>query len=219
MHLVLQDLLPQERYKILTALVIPRPIALVTTQDENGVHNAAPFSFFNLFSDDQAVIVLGIQCREDRKKDTVRNIEKTREFVVNMVDRALFSVMQICATDFPYGESEIKPAGATLGSSRTVKVQRIVDSPANLECRLHSYIDLSPRRVLILGEVLCVYIKDEAFDLTTKRIVPEHYKPLARLYGTNYAWMGEPFSLPIEPYASWKSRNENEVQPINDPSS
>src|SRR5579864_9307133 len=92
------DLAPRDRYKLLCAVVVPRPIALVTTLDENGALNAAPFSFFNVFSEDPALVVLGLQHRPDgTPKDTTRNIHRCGEFVVHMVDEALASAMNDCA--------------------------------------------------------------------------------------------------------------------------
>lgn len=205
MKLILNELPLQERYKFLTAVVIPRPIALVSSRDANGVHNAAPFSFFNVFSEDPAIVVLGFSSRledptVDSHKDTLRNIRERGEFVVNMVDRSITDAMNICASAFPPGVSELEAAGLTLAPSETIGVSRIAESPASLECRLHQTIDLTYRRTLVLGEVLCVQIADEIFDPATRRIIPEKYDPLGRLYGTNYARLGERFSMEIEPY-------------------
>jgi flavin reductase (DIM6/NTAB) family NADH-FMN oxidoreductase RutF len=211
MEFVLEQIAVELRYKLLTALVVPRPIALVTSIDENGVYNAAPFSFFNVVSENPAIVVLGIGSKaQTEKKDTLRNIEKTGEFVVNMVDRDMLAALQTCAIDFPYGESEIEASCLTLERSRTVAVKRILNSPATLECRLFSKIDLAVGRHLVLGEVLCLHVKDEAFDTDNKRIIPEHYQPLARLYGTNYAWMGESFSMPIRSYADFKLQRKED---------
>ncbi len=205
MELVLTDIPVQERYKFLTAVVIPRPIALVTSRDANGVTNAAPFSFFNVFSEDPAIVVLGFSSRledpnADTRKDTLRNILEAKEFVVNMVDRPITEAMNVCASDFPRGVSELDAAGLTLTPSRFVGVGRITQSPVNLECRLFQSIDLTYRRCLVLGEVVCVHVADEIIDPATRRIIPEKYDPLARLYGTNYARLGERFSMAIEPY-------------------
>jgi len=206
MEILLQDISLQERYKLLCALVIPRPIALVTTRNLDGTHNAAPFSFFNVVSEEPAIVVLGFGAHVDKgKKDTPRNIEETGEFVVNMVDRELVNGMRVCATDFPYGESEIDAAGFVLVPSRTISVNRISESPANLECRLFSQLQLSTDRILVLGEIQCIHIKDEAFDPKTMRIVPEHYDPLGRLYGTNYGWMRERFSMSLQTYEEVKT--------------
>ena len=208
LKLILNELPLQERYKFLTAVVIPRPIALVCTRDETGVHNAAPFSFFNVFSEDPAIIVLGFSSRGedpavDTHKDTLRNIRRDGEFVVNMVDRGITEAMNICASAFPYGVSELDAAGLTLAPSDLIGVDRIAESPASLECRLFQTIDLTYRRTLVLGEVLCLHIADEIFDPATRRVIPDKYDPLARLYGTNYARLGERFSMDIEPYETY----------------
>ena len=205
MELILSELSVQERYKFLTAVVIPRPIALVSSRDRNGVTNAAPFSFFNVFSEDPAIVVLGFSSREedpsvDTRKDTLLNVLEAREFVVNMVDRPLTEAMNICASEFPRGVSELDAAGLSLAPSRFVKVDRIKESPVNLECRLYQAIDLTHRRTLVMGEVVCVHIADDIIDPQTRRIIPERYDPLARLYGTHYARLGERFAMAIEPY-------------------
>ena len=170
MELVLKDMTVAERYKFLTALVIPRPVALVTTRNEQGLHNAAPFSFFNLFSEDPAIVVLGFSARPDGEhKDTVKNIKKTEQFVVNMVDHRVIEAMHICSSDVPSDESEIDYAGVTLAPSRFVAVQRIKESPVNLECQLFQVTNLSQRRTLVLGEVLCLHVLDEIIDPATRR--------------------------------------------------
>jgi flavin reductase (DIM6/NTAB) family NADH-FMN oxidoreductase RutF len=105
------ELQPTQRYKLLCGLVVPRPIALVTSTSPDGVVNAAPFSFFNVFSEHPALLVLGLQHNEDGSpKDTTRNIHLTGEFVVNLVDEGIAEAMNLTATDFPPGGGE--PSGA-----------------------------------------------------------------------------------------------------------
>jgi flavin reductase (DIM6/NTAB) family NADH-FMN oxidoreductase RutF len=100
-----RELDSHDRYKLLCGVVVPRPIALVTTLDENGAVNAAPFSFFNVFSEDPPLVVLGLQHRADLSpKDTTRNIQRNGQFVVHMVDEALAAAMNDCAVDFPLRE-------------------------------------------------------------------------------------------------------------------
>jgi flavin reductase (DIM6/NTAB) family NADH-FMN oxidoreductase RutF len=107
-----RELDPHDRYKLLCGVVVPRPIALVTTLDANGKVNAAPFSFFNVFSDDPPLVVLGLQHKADLSpKDTTRNIHRSGQFVVHMVDEALAAAMNDCAVDFPYGNSEAEAMG------------------------------------------------------------------------------------------------------------
>ena len=113
----------RDRYKLLISLVIPRPIALVTTLGPTGVVNAAPFSFFNMFSESPPLCVLGLQCKPDGGlKDTSAHIRDRGEFVVNLVDEALGAQMNICAVDFPPEISEIDAAKLNLLPSEKVKV-------------------------------------------------------------------------------------------------
>src|SRR3981189_3098661 len=103
----LRDLSPHDRYKLLCGVVVPRPIALVTTLDANGAVNAAPFSFFNVFSEDPPLVVLGLQHKADlSRKDTTRNIHRNGQFAVHMLDEALAAAMNDCAIDFPSGNTE-----------------------------------------------------------------------------------------------------------------
>jgi flavin reductase (DIM6/NTAB) family NADH-FMN oxidoreductase RutF len=198
MQLVLTELSTAERYKFLTSLVIPRPVALVTSHDEHGVYNAAPFSFFNLFSEEPAIVVLGFSAKPNgAHKDTIKNIKKTEQFVVNMVDHRVIAGMHICSADVPSHESEIDYAGFTLAPSRLIGVERIANAPVNLECRLFQLTNLTERRTLVLGEILCVHVLDEIIDPATKRVIPERYSPIARLYGDHYAWLGERYSKAI----------------------
>jgi flavin reductase (DIM6/NTAB) family NADH-FMN oxidoreductase RutF len=206
MELILKDLSLRERYKFLTALVIPRPVALVTSRNEVGLHNAAPFSFFNLFSEEPAIIVLGFSLRPDNStKDTLKNIKKIEQFVVNMVDHRVIDAMHICSADVPSDESEIDYAGVTLAPSRLIDVQRIAEAPASLECRLFQLLNLTDRRTLIIGEVLCVHVLDEIIDPTTRRVIPEQYSPIARLYGDHYAWLGERYTKAIPSFEEVKA--------------
>ena len=104
----------RDRYKLLISLVIPRPIALVTTLGPTGVVNAAPFSFFNMFSESPPLAVLGLQVRPDGGlKDTAAHIRDRGEFVINLVDEALGEQMNQCAVDFPPDVSEIDAAKLT----------------------------------------------------------------------------------------------------------
>lgn len=96
------------RYKLLAALVVPRPIALVTTVGPSGIVNAAPFSFFNVFSEDPALVVLGLSSQPDgTPEDTLGHVRNQGVFVVNLVDEAIARRMNICAVDFP--PTSVKP--------------------------------------------------------------------------------------------------------------
>ena len=120
-----RELDPHDRYKLLCGVVVPRPIALVTTLDENGGVNAAPFSFFNVFSEDPPLLVLGLQHKADfSPKDTTRNIHRSGQFVVHLVDEALAATMNDCAIDFPSGDSEVEATGRKKLPSIDIDVPR-----------------------------------------------------------------------------------------------
>ena len=198
MDLILEDLSVQDRYKFLSAVVIPRPVAFVTTKDQDGLYNAAPFSFFNVFSEDPAIVVLGIGAKPNgRTKDTLKNIRDTKQFVVNMVDKSIIGAMHIASAEIPSDESEIDYAGITLADSRTINVQRIAEAPVSLECELFQIIELTDRRSLVLGQVKAIHIDDAIIDPETKRLIPEKYSPIARLYGDYYAWLGDRYTKAI----------------------
>lgn len=153
---------PAERYKLLASTVLPRPIAWMVTQDLHGRLNAAPFSFFNVFGQDPAIVIIGIGGRAPGDaKDTGRNIRETGEFVVNLVAHENLRQMNITAIDFPPEIDEIAEAGLTTAPSVKVKPPRIAESPVALECRRFMLIDLNVNRTLVLGEVLAMHIRDD----------------------------------------------------------
>lgn len=150
-------------YKLLVATVVPRPIAWVVTQDPAGVLNAAPYSFFNVLSGDPPLVVIGIGGREPGDvKDTGGNIRRTGQFVVNLVDQATASAMNVTAIDFPAHVDEIATAGLhTLPSSR-VAPPRIAESPVALECERFATLEVGLERALVLGRVLAMHVADRA---------------------------------------------------------
>lgn len=197
---------PRERYKLLCATVVPRPIALVTSIDEAGVVNAAPFSFFNVFSEEPALIVLGLQHKADTApKDTTRNIAKSGVFCVNLVDEALAEAMNVCAINFPPGESEIDAAGLTLRTG-TGPVPYIAEAPFALECRREVSLAFGPGRELLVGEVLHLHARSGMLDTDRMRIDEEAYRPVGRLFADGYSRQGDRFDMKREPYAEWKAK-------------
>ena len=195
------DIAADRRYKILCSLVIPRPIALVTSVSEDGLVNAAPYSFFNVFGDTPPIIALGLHRRPERAlKDTTTNIHATREFVVNLVDEALAEAMNITAIDFPPQESEIAAANLTLAPSTDVKVPRIASAPAALECRwLHS-VNFTADRELLLAEVVRAWTRDGVMD-DKYNVNFAAYQPVGRLYYNLYTRNPEVFQLERIAYA------------------
>jgi len=162
------EALPKEiRYKLLCAFVAPRPIALVTTVSRQGVGNAAPFSFFNVFGDDPPIIILGIQARPDgTPKDTAINIKETGEFVAHLVDPPLARQRVECAIEFPPGADELAQTGLRVVPSLKVRPGRIREAPAALECRLETTIEYD-RRSIVLGRVVNMWVRDDCIDPKT----------------------------------------------------
>ncbi|MFM7335018.1 MAG: flavin reductase family protein [Tabrizicola sp.] len=179
--------LPEDdRYRLLTNFVGPRPIALVSTVDDRGRHNAAPMSFFNVFSHEPPILILGIQPREDgAPKDTVANLRRSGEFVVHMVDMAIAQAMLVTGRDVPPDVDEIALAGLTAVPSVQVAARRIAESACAMECRVEQIIDY-PRRAIILGRVVQMFVRDECLDAAGRYVDPATYQPIARLHMDNY---------------------------------
>jgi flavin reductase (DIM6/NTAB) family NADH-FMN oxidoreductase RutF len=155
-------------YNLLIGLVAPRPIAWVTSMDHDGTLNAAPFSAYNYLCTDPPIVAMGVTNRPDARftpKDTARNIRRTGEFVVNVVTDDLLEKMNLCATDFPAGVNELEMAGLTTAPSSVVKVPRIAEAHAALECREFTSMEIGRSRI-ILGRVVAMYVED-------RFIVPE----------------------------------------------
>jgi flavin reductase (DIM6/NTAB) family NADH-FMN oxidoreductase RutF len=201
-----------DRYKLLISLVIPRPIALVTTLGPTGVVNAAPFSFFNLFSESPPLAVLGLQVKpEGGLKDTAAHIRDRGEFVINLVDEALGEQMNQCAVDFPPEISEIEVAKLNLLPCEKVKTPRIAEAPAALECRHYTTLEVSASRRLAIGEVVHIHVREGIWDNDKMRIDMTQYRPLARLFGNFYASLSEPFAHVRKSYEEWQAEQKAKV--------
>ena len=168
-------------YPILAGLVTPRPIAWVTTLNEDGSVNAAPFSFFNLFGDSPPLVIFSPGNRADGSpKDSARNCERSGEFVVNLVDDALAEAMVRTSASLPYGVSETEQENLATAASSTVAPPRIASAPAALECKLHSIQMIGENR-LVLGIVHRVQIDEAIFDPVALRVRGERFHPVGRM--------------------------------------
>ena len=155
-------------YNLLIGLVAPRPVAWVTSMDKDGNLNAAPFSAYNYLCTDPPIVGIGVTNRTGTRtpKDTAANIRRTGEFVINVVTEDLLEKMNICATDFPAGVNELEMAGLTTAPSSIVKVPRIAEAHAALECREFTTMEIGRSRI-ILGRVVAMYVEDRFIE-------PEH---------------------------------------------
>jgi len=198
MDLALAELPPLERYKLLIGLVIPRPIAWISTRSANGVANCAPFSFFNVFSEDPPLCVVGINPRssDGAMKHSLKNIRRTGEFVVNLVDEANANAMHISSEELPEEESEFQKAGLTEAKAAMVQHPRIAEAAACLECRLYRLLEISATRQLVLGEIVLVHAREGIIDPKTKRISEQAYRPIGRLFANRYCTTRQRFNLP-----------------------
>src|SRR5258706_6931376 len=140
-----------ERYKLLIGLVIPRPIGWVSTWSENGVANCAPFSFFNVISEDPPLCILSFNYRSDgAMKHTLKNIRRTGEYVVNLVDDGTANAMHASSAELPESESEFAKTGLTPVPAKIVNHPRIGEAAASFECRVERRIECGPQRALVL---------------------------------------------------------------------
>ena len=143
-----------DNYKLLTNLVVPRPIAWVTSQNSEGVVNLAPFSFFNAVGSNPLYLLISVGRNDDgSRKDTANNISANGEFVVNMVTEEVLAAMNVSAADFPADESELVAAGLHMADSERIKVPRVAESQASMECKLHSQQALGAYTIFV-GEVV-----------------------------------------------------------------
>jgi flavin reductase (DIM6/NTAB) family NADH-FMN oxidoreductase RutF len=183
------DWQPREVYFLMTGLVIPRPIAWVSTVDGDGIANVAPHSYFNVVSNDPPHVVFS----STGVKDTLRNVRATGEFVVNLVTMPVVEQMNFTATDFPADEDELTWARLTRQPSVTVAPPRVGEAQAHLECVLRHELPVGNGN-LVVGEVTRIHVAPEVWR--DGRVDPELYDPVCRLAGTRYARLGEIFQLP-----------------------
>lgn len=202
-------------YKLLIGLVAPRPIALITSMDVEGQLNAAPFSAYNYLCTDPPIIGVGIQNRPAEPlvpKDTARNIRRTGEFVVNVVTEDIAQKMNICATDFPAEMSEVELAGFTTTPSQLVKVPRIAEAHAALECREYATMEIGRSRI-VLGQVVAIFVEDRYVDPAGPYIRAEELHAVGRMNGLgNYVRTRDAFmTIPRISYAQWKKTGREDT--------
>lgn len=185
MEIDIKSLDTKQIYKLMTSIIVPRPIAWVSTISRNGVYNLAPFSYFAGISSDPPLLLISVGSKETKeKKDTWQNIEDTGEFVVNMVTKDTLEKMNITALPFDKEIDEFEKAGLTPIPSSVVKAPRVKESPVNIECKRFEIIQIG-KMGIILGEVLKVHVKEDILNEkgyvdTTKLEI------IGRLGGANY---------------------------------
>lgn len=168
-------------YKLLAGLVVPRPIALVTTVDADGRVNAAPFSFFNVMGTEPPIAMLAPGDRDDgTPKDTAANLAATRECVIHLCDEPLAARMVECARPLPPGESEVPRAGFTTRPAERVRPPVLAECPVALECRVLDIRHYGENRVVVV-EILLAHVREGVADPETWKVDYSHYAPVGRL--------------------------------------
>jgi flavin reductase (DIM6/NTAB) family NADH-FMN oxidoreductase RutF len=201
-----QALAARDRYKLLVSTIVPRPIAWVVTMDQNGVPNAAPYSFFNTFANEPPVVIIGIGGRKaGDAKDTGNNIRETGEFVVNLVSADNGAAMNITAIDFPPGVDELKQAGLTTTPSTRIKPPRITESPVAFECERMMTLEIHNDRSLVVGRVLAMHVRDDCvLDAARCYIDTPKLDLLGRMHGAGgYIRTTDIIEIPRIPLEDW----------------
>jgi flavin reductase (DIM6/NTAB) family NADH-FMN oxidoreductase RutF len=191
----IEALAAHERYKLLAGLIVPRPIALVTTVSAGGVMNAAPFSMFNMLGEDPPLVLVSINRRDDQsRKDTAVNIRRSGEFVVHMTDEPMARKMHRCGDILAAEVSELAHAGLTPVPSKTVAPVRIAEAPVAMECTVYETLETASREIF-LGQIRWLHVRDGLVDASNWRVNLDAYLPIARMGGWSYASTRERFEM------------------------
>ncbi|HET9328476.1 MAG TPA: flavin reductase family protein [Candidatus Eisenbacteria bacterium] len=180
-------------HHFLISVIVPRPIAFVSTVGADGSHNVAPFSYFNLISSRPPLVGISVNRRAAGPKDTARKVRETGEFVVNLVDEALSAKAVEASGEWPPDVDEFTLTGLTPARCEKVKAPRVLESPVNLECRLERVVEVGETD-FIIGEVVWAHVRDDV--LRDGRVDPVLLKPVGRLGGDQYTVVREAFSMP-----------------------
>ncbi len=193
-----EQLSPRDIYLHMVRAITPRPIAWVSTQSPEGGNNLAPYSFFNGVSANPPSIVFSpVNRRDGSKKDTVLNIEATRQFVVNVVPHALGEPMNQSSTTYPPEVSEFNECGLTPVASERITPPRLAESPIQMECELMQIVNVGEGPLaanLVIGRILLMHVSDDVLD-GDGQIDPAKLDTIGRLGGLSYSTTRERFDM------------------------
>lgn len=204
MEIVPADISIKSMYKLITGTIVPRAIGWVSTVNENGQPNLAPFSYFTAVCSRPPTILFcpGVRRIDLGQKDTLRNVRAGGEFVVNIVTEELAEAMSITATELPAEVNEFELAGLTAAPSVIVKPPRVAESPVNYECKVVEIVNIGDggrgSGSVVIGEVLHMHVDDEVMQ-PDYRIDIQALKPIGRLAGPNYAFIHDTFEMKRQP--------------------
>lgn len=201
----LNNMEPASQYRLLMSIVVPRPIAWLSTLDGDGHLNVAPFSCFNVMGSSPAIVAIGIQSQADgRLKDSCANIERRGELVVNLVARANMEAMSLTAQEYPPTVDEAQVAGLEMVPSIHVAPPRIASAPCSLECRTFQMVRPGAALTIVLAHVLAVHVRDDlVLDSTKPTVDTQGLDLVGRLEGPGwYTACGERLRIPPTPLRS-----------------
>jgi flavin reductase (DIM6/NTAB) family NADH-FMN oxidoreductase RutF len=194
MRIAAKDLETEATYKLITGIVVPRPIAWVTTLSSSGVVNLAPFSFFTCVSPKPPLMAISVGRNAGIYKDTARNILAGEEYVIHIADFSHLEALHLSSTEYPPDVSEVEAAGLATVASDEVKVPRLRDAPVAMECRFRNCIEFGhTRNRLIVGEVVVFHLRDGL--VKDGKVATGELDPIARLGGPTYARLGEVLTM------------------------
>lgn len=192
-----KDLTQRENYKLLIGSIIPRPVAVVSTQSADGIVNIAPFSFFNIVSSEPVILSLAIQRKEGELKDTARNLLATKEAVVHILDQTNVQEANKTAALLPADQSELTVSGFTTTISKMIAVPGLNEASVRLETILHQHVPIKKDQQitadLLLLEVVGYQIAEDVYQ--DGKIDPRALQAVSRLAGNSYATIGEIFDI------------------------
>lgn len=195
MDIDFSTLTEHQRYKLMASLIVPRPIALITTINEDGVVNAAPFSMFNMLGEEPPIVMVSINRLQDGQlKHTAANIVRTGEFVVHLTDEHMAEQMHRCGDNFPADVSELAEVGLSTTPSLRVKPPCIKEAPAAFECTLYELLE-TPSRQIFIGQVHWLHAREGLVDTELWRVRLQNYFPVARFGASFYVNTRDRFSL------------------------
>ena len=187
---------PSALYKLLTGSIIPRPIGWISTVDQNGINNLAPFSYFNIVGEKH--IMFSTAKNKGNNKDTLNNILQNNEFVLNIVTEDVVEAMNMTSAELPANEDEFAFANLTPINSNLIQPKRVKESKISFECKMiHNYTIPHPENkgaTMVIGEIVMMHFDDDVL-LENCKINLENYKPVSRLAGANYSKIGELFQI------------------------
>lgn len=188
-----EELSGRQRYRLLTSLVVPRPIGWISTRSRAGVRNLAPFSYFNGLSASPMLVGASIGLRHGAAKDTLANIRETGAFAVNVVGEAHLEAMVRTSGDWPADADEFEVAGLDAAEAATVDAPVVADAPAVLECRLFREVELGDApNTLVIGEVTAIRLAgDLDVDPESFHVEARSLRPVGRLGLDEYTLLGE----------------------------